>query len=103
MRGSFLRPFVVEVCCARRSHLTRGSSLGYLWSKSAVHDKVFQQGAVPEALLVKAHYARQSPLTGGRSLRPLWSKSAVRDKVLQRGANYEVYLGQVPCVQQNLH
>ncbi len=94
-RGSFLRPSMVKVCCARQSPPARGSSWRHLWSKSAVHDKVLQWGAVPEALVVKVRYARQSPPMKGRSLRPSQSKYVVHDKLLRRGANYEAYLGQV--------
>ncbi len=90
--------------------------VGPLWLKSAVQDKVLQQGAIPEALVTKVRCAWLSPLTRGSSWGhnaqsplckmksptrgsfwgPLWSKSTVQDEVLQWGANYEAICGRSP-------
>jgi hypothetical protein len=48
----------------------QGAFLRPLWSKSAARDKVLGQGAVPEALVVKVRHARQSPMTRSSFLRP---------------------------------
>jgi hypothetical protein len=76
--------------------------VGLLLSKSAVQDKVLQQGAIPEALVVEVCCARQSPPMRGRSLRPFMAKvCCTRQGPLMRGNFLRPSVVKVCCKRQS--